>query len=191
MYYQLLIELEGIEPKIWRKVLVSPDVTMRQLHHTIQVAMGWENIHLYKFDVNGEEITQMDFVESEDFIEDHEVTLSSYMANEGDKMVYSYDFGDHWVHAVILEKIVAEKPKHLPFCTGGERNCPPEDISGIAGYHEFCKIMANPKLPEYDEKFEWWGGEYDPESCPVAIINEDLEEIDSYIEHLGDDWLTS
>ena len=37
----------------------------------------------------------MDFVESEDFIEDHEVTLSSYMANEGDKMVYSYDFGDH------------------------------------------------------------------------------------------------
>jgi hypothetical protein len=192
MYYQLLIELEGIEPKIWRKVLVSPNVSMRYLHHTIQVVMGWENQHLYKFVAGNEQVTQIEFLETDDFLEDHEIHLDRFFSKEGDQMTYVYDFGDDWKHTITLEKIVSEEDgKQVPFCLGGERNCPPEDIGGIPGYHEFCAIMGNPKLPEYDEKYEWWGGEYEPDYCPVDIINEDLEGIDAYVEDLGDDWLTS
>ena len=34
---------------VWRRVLVPSTCTLRELHGVIQVAMGWEGIHLYQF----------------------------------------------------------------------------------------------------------------------------------------------
>jgi hypothetical protein len=34
---------------VWRRVLVPTTFTLRELHGVIQVAMGWEGIHLYVF----------------------------------------------------------------------------------------------------------------------------------------------
>ena len=36
---------------VWRRVLVPARFTLRELHGVIQVAMGWEGIHLYDFPV--------------------------------------------------------------------------------------------------------------------------------------------
>ncbi|MDM9384725.1 hypothetical protein QUB80_34040 [Chlorogloeopsis sp. ULAP01] len=43
--YQLKVVLLGISPMIWRRVKVSSDSTIEDLHYTIQLAMGWEDIH--------------------------------------------------------------------------------------------------------------------------------------------------
>lgn len=34
---------------VWRRVQISDGATLRELHGVIQVAMGWEGIHLYQF----------------------------------------------------------------------------------------------------------------------------------------------
>ena len=34
---------------VWRRVLVPANFTLRELHGVIQIAMGWEGIHLYEF----------------------------------------------------------------------------------------------------------------------------------------------
>ena len=34
---------------VWRRVLVPINLTLRELHGVIQVAMGWEGLHLYQF----------------------------------------------------------------------------------------------------------------------------------------------
>lgn len=47
---QLKVRLLGISPMIWR-VLVPASTTLRELHGILQVAMGWEGIHLFLFDV--------------------------------------------------------------------------------------------------------------------------------------------
>ena len=39
---QLKVRLLGISPMIWRRVLVPASVTLRELHGTLQVSMGWE-----------------------------------------------------------------------------------------------------------------------------------------------------
>jgi len=49
--YQLKIRLLGIRPMIWRRVLAPASTTLRELHGVLQVAMGWEGIHLFLFDV--------------------------------------------------------------------------------------------------------------------------------------------
>ena len=46
---QVKVWLTGISPMIWRRVLVPAAFTLRELHGVIQVAMGWEGIHLYDF----------------------------------------------------------------------------------------------------------------------------------------------
>jgi Plasmid pRiA4b ORF-3-like protein len=46
---QIKIWLLGVSPMVWRRVQVSADITLRELHGVIQVAMGWEGIHLYQF----------------------------------------------------------------------------------------------------------------------------------------------
>src|SRR4051794_8899446 len=50
--YQLKVTLKDIKPPIWRRLLV-PDCTLTGLHEVIQAAMGWENYHMYDFEVGG------------------------------------------------------------------------------------------------------------------------------------------
>ena len=46
---QFKVWLLGLSPMVWRRVHVPATITLRQLHGVIQVAMGWEGIHLFQF----------------------------------------------------------------------------------------------------------------------------------------------
>lgn len=46
---QIKVWLLGISPMVWRRVLVPASFTLRELHGVLQVAMGWEAMHLYQF----------------------------------------------------------------------------------------------------------------------------------------------
>ena len=45
------IKLVGTDPLVTRTFMASSEITMYELHHTIQVVMGWNNYHLYQFEV--------------------------------------------------------------------------------------------------------------------------------------------
>ena len=45
--YTPRIELQDIEPLVWRRLLVDGDSTLSKLHHYIQAAMGWTDAHLH------------------------------------------------------------------------------------------------------------------------------------------------
>jgi hypothetical protein len=47
--YQLKVSLRAISPLIWRRLLVSSTTTISHLHAILQVAMGWEDVHLHRF----------------------------------------------------------------------------------------------------------------------------------------------
>ena len=49
----LRIELEDIEPLIWRRVAVRATTSLAGLHRIIQAAMGWTNSHLHLFTIDG------------------------------------------------------------------------------------------------------------------------------------------
>jgi hypothetical protein len=49
--YQLKVTLLGTSPPIWRRLLVSADVTLAQLHDVLQATMGWEDGHRHEFSV--------------------------------------------------------------------------------------------------------------------------------------------
>ena len=51
--YQLKVVLRDVQPPVWRRVLVPADATIRTLHETVQVVMGWTNCHLHQFIIHG------------------------------------------------------------------------------------------------------------------------------------------
>jgi len=46
---QIKVWLLEISPMVWRRMLVPSTCTLRELHGVIQIAMGWEGIHLFQF----------------------------------------------------------------------------------------------------------------------------------------------
>ena len=66
---------------------------------------------------------------------------------------------------------------HLCEFTIGERDCPPEDCGGIAGFKEKLEIAADPEHPEYEETRGWPGDGYDPAVLDEGQIRSELQRI--------------
>jgi Plasmid pRiA4b ORF-3-like protein. len=175
--YQFRIELEGIEPTIWRSVQLNDDTQLLDLHYAVQIAMGWYDSHLYQFELNGKHYGDPEALEDETTIDDSMVDILEIFKNEKDSIRYTYDFGDDWKHTITLEKIIdVKKPLEHMLCVGGKRNCPPEDCGGIPGYLEILETLKNPDTPEYEELTNWLGEVFDPEFFDMQIINECFRE---------------
>lgn len=170
---QLRVSVIGISPPIWRKLLVSSDSTLHDLHLMIQAAFGWYNYHLYEFTDRYNNYSRPD-----DWDELHEkeidstgVTLGDLNLQRGGKFSYMYDFGDGWEHRISVQKILPSDPSvRLPACTGGKRNCPPEDCGGVYGYYDVLKKASDPQDPEHNEIVEWLG-KYDPEEFDLQFAD--------------------
>ena len=166
--YQLTIALPYIAPAIWRRLEVPGTLTFDDLHYAIQVAMGWEDCHLWAFYVGKTEVSpaseQFDFRGEPHARSADSTTIDEMLAGRRVKFRYVYDMGDDWLHEVKVEKVSAPEPNvAYPRCTGGERACPPEDCGGTGGYEGFLEVIMDPNHKEYEGMLEWAGGEFDPE----------------------------
>ena len=129
--YQLKVRLLGLSPMIWRRVLVSDSTTLRELHGILQVAMGWEGIHLFLFEVHA-----VQYGSFEMHAGNPDVSLQQFGFRENQRFSYVYDMGDHWEHEIRVEAINPPPKKTYPACIGGSGACPPEDCGGVYGYLE-------------------------------------------------------
>jgi hypothetical protein len=51
--YELKITLLGIEPPIWRRILVPSTLRLCCLHDAVQAVMGWTDCHLHQYEQHG------------------------------------------------------------------------------------------------------------------------------------------
>lgn len=162
---QLKITLAHTKPPIWRRVLVDKKTSFFELHHIIQIAMGWENCHLFEFKVHSYRIGEPDIDDSyapHKLVDANTVTLESVLTEAQESFVYEYDFGDGWVHNLKVEKYLPRDAKTTyPLCIKGAQNCPPEDCGGVGGYYYMLDALSDKKHPEYREMKTWLGSSYD------------------------------
>ena len=104
--YQIRLSLRGIQPPIWRRLLVRNDITLRRLHNTIQEAGGWWNYHLHEFVIAGMPYGRTDPDGELPHLSDAHVRLRNLPLAEGDIFEYVYDFGDYWQVDILLEKVL-------------------------------------------------------------------------------------
>ncbi|MBN2603790.1 MAG: plasmid pRiA4b ORF-3 family protein [Candidatus Thermoplasmatota archaeon] len=169
---QFKISLKDTDPPIWRRILVPATYSFWDLHVAIQDSMGWWDYHLHAFRIkwdnsgSGIEIgIPEDGVLDDDslILPGWDVDIADYFREVGRSCSYEYDFGDGWIHEILLEAIIdREKGHKYPQCIDGEQACPPEDCGGIDGYYELLDVISNPKHEDYEEMLQWLGGKYDP-----------------------------
>ncbi len=143
---QFRIELIDAPQPIWRSIQVPGKYTFWDLHVAIQDAMGWEDRHLHEFEVKAPDESKRSFsMPDEDGFSDRPILTSwehdvmDFMAT-GSLAEYTYDFGDNWHHAIVLERVGRSAPGvKYPACLDGAGACPPEDCGGIHGYRDLLK----------------------------------------------------
>jgi hypothetical protein len=168
------VTLRNIRPPIWRRILMSNDMTLGDLHLAIQATIGWDSSHLHAFEIGERQFgdrSVMDDVENED-----RRTLGDLVRSGMRRFRYTYDFGDDWQHDILIEKTPAasgtkNRGKSLPACIAGKRNGPPEDCGGPWGYAELLAVLSDPAHPLHDERLEWIGEEFDPEAFAVSAAD--------------------
>ncbi len=180
---QFLVEMQGISPRIWRRIQVPANYNFWDLHVAIQDALGWQDCHLHHFEIKGkgkrrtERIGIPDFSGLSDLPEvfpGWEILATAYFNDLGIQGTYEYDYGDGWLHTVLLEGHLYRNPKiNYPVCVGGERACPPEDCGGVPGYENVLVTLADPEHEEHDEMKVWIGEDWDPEKFNPAKVKFD------------------
>ena len=175
--YQLKVTLNYSSPPIWRRFQIASTDTLEDVHIALQIVMGWTNSHLHQFMKDRVCYGMPDEDFPSDMLDELDYRLDQILKKEKDTLIYEYDFGDGWVHDVVLEKILPFKTDvELPVCLEGNRACPPEDIGGVPGYEMFLEAIADPSHPEHEDMLEWIGGEFDPERFDLAEVNNLLRE---------------
>lgn len=184
--YQLKIMLRNSKPPIWRRILVPSSVPLDELHSIIQASFEWLDYHLHNFRMGDwpgtlygpadPELNQFGDPE----IDERTVSLHEILEAEGDKLVYTYDFGDDWEHVITLEKVLDPSDgDQFPRCTGGRGQAPREDSGGVWGWMDKIDAVNNPEHPDHEEFREWLGlqrGEtIDPKEFDVEEVNDSLE----------------
>jgi hypothetical protein len=175
---QFKIALIETHPPIWRRIQVPEYYTFYDLHVTIQDAMGWMDCHLHDFRIQPRRRACMDIrIESPFAIEDieeefplltTEAAVTDFLTEEGDRAIYSYDYGDGWEHDVVFEGSFPKEPgRKYPICLAGELAGPPEDCGGIPGYYDCIKAL---KRRDNSEGLLTWLGRWRPDRFDPAKI---------------------
>jgi hypothetical protein len=156
--------LYGVEPEIWRRFSIAGAASFAALHRALQDAMGWDDGHLHEFrhgkgkkllDVIGPEELGDTIPAGGTFQDEQRVTLADFVGRRAlpVRLLYRYDFGDEWLHEVVIEEQAGGRPGK-PVLLGGARACPPEDCGGAWQYN---RILAG--------ECDWWDDdEWDAEA---------------------------
>jgi hypothetical protein len=170
----LKVTLSYIRPAIWRRLRVPDSMDLGQLSLLIQVAMGWDGGHLHVFEIGGRSYGDPEAIDEGQ--DEKRVTIGKLIKDGISRFGYTYDFGDNWDHAVLIEK-KAPPPGSpaTPVCVAGARACPPEDCGGPPGYAGLLAAMSAPDKSENRELLEWVGEDYDPEEFSLEFVNARLQ----------------
>lgn len=160
---RLRIEISEIRPNIFRTVDVAASISLKELHDVIQSAFDWWDYHLWEFEIDGLRYGMPDPFEADnELIRSDTVTLAQAFSSGVNQFTYLYDFGDHWLHTIQIEKFQLPRDDVVyPVLVEGHRRTPPEDVGGVTGYYDYLSVLDDAKHEDHAELLRW-RGPFDP-----------------------------
>jgi Plasmid pRiA4b ORF-3-like protein. len=183
----LRVDIVGAHPPIWRRLELRGDLSLADVHEHLQAAFGWLNGHLHRFDAPGSSsrrapyfLTEFDIDEGETGTDERDARLDQVLRKPGEKLRYTYDFGDNWEHEFRVESVrPATDDDPAALCTGGRGACPPEDVGGIHTWNELAAALRADPDPahltgELQMYADWLPIGCGPDEFTVAEANQSI-----------------
>ena len=122
--------------------------------------MGWTDTHLHSFTIAGEEFSPSP-EEPDDGHAESGVVLGALVTGPHSSFTYEYDFGDDWVHTIIVESVgrIGDHGRMQVVCLDGRGQCPPENVGGPDGFAAFRRAQ---------------GGSFDAKDFSAEAVNAEL-----------------
>lgn len=176
--FQLRVELDGIAPPVWRRILVSGRASLHELHQVIEHSMGRGAGGAYHFEVDG--VGYVDPMDGGAPGHEADATSLELLAlHPGVRFVHiAENHGEPWQHVLTLEQIAPRfVGQRLPTCVAGARAAPPDDCAGPHAYRELLAALADPLDPRSAELRSWLPEHFDPDYANVTAINAVLAKV--------------
>lgn len=177
---RLRITLADLHPAPWREVEVPLSMTLKGLHDTIQAAFLWFDYHLWEFEIDGRRygLAMDDHFGGEKIYKAETTRLRRLRDMQGQRFLYTYDFGDNWEHEIeILSLFELEPGTRLPRLLAGKWRTPPEDIGGPPGFELFLEAINDPGHPEHDHLKRWYGRPFEPDDFEPERVKIQLDRL--------------
>lgn len=175
---QIKVKLLGVsKPPVWRRLQLRADTRLDHLHEMIVAAFGWQDYHMHVFASGLDEFGLPD--PELGFADERHVSLGQLISGIGDRLRYTYDFGDDWQHEIVVEDLLDADPEnHYPVLATAKGASPPEDCGGPWGYAELKDILADPGHEQHQEMLDWLGlkspSAFDPNAVAIDQIEQEL-----------------
>ena len=194
--YIIKVTIKNTHPPVWRRLQIPAGITFHELNAIIQLAFNWSGYHLYSFEIGNLLIEIPDDI-FDDFdykvINSKRTKVDKYF-DKIEKLEYTYDFGDNWVHNIQIESVVESEEKlKNPICLKAKMASLPEDCGGPWGYEDLLDVINYPKDERYKDMKDWLEQGYsvwydDRTYVDLDEINMELEAYKDHAEFiLGED----
>ena len=173
---QIKIKLLGVsKPPVWRRLQLRADTRLDHLHDIIVAAFGWQDYHMHVFTSGPEKFGMPD--PELGHADERQISLGELIGGIGDRLRYTYDFGDDWEHEIVVEDLLdADPDTHYPLLAAAKGACPPEDCGGPWGYAELKDILADASHDQHQEMLDWLGLDITSAFDPNAIATDQIEQ---------------
>ena len=147
--------LAGSRPPIWRRLQVPSTITLRALHDVLQAAFGWEDYHMWVFQTPLGRYG----------VADRELQISNAAAKrldqvaprKGDRLSYTYDFGDNWEHTILVGAITSPEPWASPTPAASPAAAPaPPKTAAASG--AMATSLRSSQIPKTKNTRTGWNG---------------------------------
>lgn len=179
------VDVDGTSPPVWRRLVLDGDLTLDEVHEILQAAFGWLDYHLHRFwpgptkDLWGGPFFTTPYDEdsgeedTEGMLPEAEVQLDQVLREKGDRLFYTYDFGDNWTCTLKLETTAPKDPDtERAVCTAARLAGPLEDCGGVPGHQELVEgFRAGGLAGLPPELREWVPPGWDPFDEDPAAVN--------------------
>src|SRR6266404_6891575 len=135
---QLNARLCGVSPPVTRRLVITEQASLAQLHASLQVAFGWSDEHLYVFQIRG-----WQFGDPARAIElalaggGVDIPLAAFGFAIGEPFLYQYNLLVPWEIECRIEARGLIRDTHPVTCLAAHGDPPDEDLAGPAAYPQW------------------------------------------------------
>ena len=174
----LRLELQKVEPLIWRVLRVPADLRLSELHRVLQTVMGWLDRHPHGFEIAKRTFTPHDRTtprEAGKHCSSEDLTILEALAAGREGIIYIYARSPEW-RLRITRAPGSWRPasKSAIVCLDGYLAGPLDDSGGPAAYNAIlaATLGRGPRLSR--AMLARLGPNFDPERFDRSAINRQL-----------------